>query len=1007
MKRKMLVLAGVFVFAIVGILTLALVGYGIRRFQAAKVPPDAQYEALLRLQQDSERPVELYFENGFPRFVHALVLMPGANAVQRAQNFLNTYQDLYLQSSPDIKLAVRRASEVMGVDSVTFYQTYKGIPVYGGEIVVSLDGERVTSTVGGILTSKVDLDTTPSISNRDAEAIAREELNMPEAPLLGETSLIVFDYSLMEDVQPDPRLAWQVTLGGPTPWEAIVDAHTGEVVLDYSLALASYELDLEDSNNNTAANSNCYWSTTDDDWIGDEDGLLKSYHSDADAVGTWWFSQDVYNFFAQRGLDSYDNDGGEMEVYVHAGVNNASWQPGCDAIEFATGWVGWDVMVHEFTHGVINHSSNLVNAGQSRSLNESYSDSMAMVADPANWLMAENTTGNKGTLRDLSAMTANHMDMYDSGKSVYYNMGIPNTALYLIAEGGTQNGVTINGIGLSKMGSLYFATMRILPSSAKFIDARNLSVLVAAQWSQSNQNGFTPDDLCQVRNAFFAVGLGDPDLDCNGYEENPDIDNDSVLIPEDNCPDQWNPGQEDMDGDGIGNACDPDVDGDGVPEAGGGNWLPDNCPGVYNPKQTDANFNGKGKECDPSEDDDFDDDGVKNEVDNCPHDPNSGQENIDPQLDDEGDACDPDSDGDGLSNDNDNCPFTANPDQADTDGDGAGDACDKCPETEDVIAWTTGNQLLGIDPQPLQPDSDEDGIPDACDDDATLNAIPWGRAVKDLRPDGQSHPVEVRGDPETTLKMPIPPCPPDAKDGYSPEYRGLVQLEGLDTAVFARLINRNGQSVAKPRGINGSRHLRFQPRGGEQYFLLVGFGPGYPPGQVTPLTFAMSCEEVGFPTTPSGRKGDEGTPPVDIPVRTPETGESPAPTITPSPQLRPCILTALVNLFCRPAPGYNPTDSFRAGQSSEVIGQSDFLWQVLGPNFGAACTVPKDDALVKTEGSCEGAPIFTPLPPPTATPTSTPTPEVVRGCTVRQPDGSISCEVPCPAGAAPGEACTP
>jgi bacillopeptidase F len=84
-----------------------------------------------------------------------------------------------------------------------------------------------------------------------------------------------------------------------------------------------------------------------------------------------------------------------------------------------------------------------------------------------------------------------------------------------------------------------------------------------------------------------------------------DADGDAIDGACDNCPDDYNPGQEDLDGDGTGDLCDncpeeynpgqEDVDGDGVGD------LCDNCPDVYNPEQEDSDNDGYGDACDPED----------------------------------------------------------------------------------------------------------------------------------------------------------------------------------------------------------------------------------------------------------------------------------------------------------------------------------------------------------------------------------------------------------------------
>jgi hypothetical protein len=129
----------------------------------------------------------------------------------------------------------------------------------------------------------------------------------------------------------------------------------------------------------------------------------------------------------------------------------------------------------------------------------------------------------------------------------------------------------------------------------------------------------------------------------------PDVPDNDGVGGCDNCPALFNPGQEDSDGDLIGDLCDPctDTDGDGFGNPGFPNFCPtDLCP-----------FN-------PGPNGDLDGDGVGDICDNCPTVANTDQ-NDSPDFDGVGQACD-------------KCPNDPDFTNADGDGDGIGDVCDIC-----------------------------------------------------------------------------------------------------------------------------------------------------------------------------------------------------------------------------------------------------------------------------------------------------------------------------------------
>ncbi len=249
------------------------------------------------------------------------------------------------------------------------------------------------------------------------------------------------------------------------------------------------------------------------------------------------------------------------------------------------------------------------------------------------------------------------------------------------------------------------------------------------QWTQPGPgfpliwlNGETPPNYCED-----ADEDGIPDLIDNcpaeanpGQEDNDgdevgdacddDDDNDGVLDTVDNCPLTANPDQEDTDGDEAGDVCDDDDDNDGVLD------LDDNCRTVANPSQDDADGDEIGDACDGCTDldgDGFGDLGFPADtcgLDNCPSWYNPDQ--VDTDDDGAGDACDDDDDDDGLLDGDDNCPLVANPGQDDNDGDGVGDACDDDDDDDGVLDLDDNCPFVG---NPGQENADGDALGDACD----------------------------------------------------------------------------------------------------------------------------------------------------------------------------------------------------------------------------------------------------------------------------------------------------
>jgi vibriolysin len=428
-------------------------------------------------------------------------------------------------------LVIRSMStDELGARSFHYQQTYNGVPVIGGDLIVHVDVKGAISGVNGPARG----DISPTLGSGGLSQSAAMSTINGDARFAGMTASGVRTVYIQTD---DGKLhkAYEATVEGmrgadPARDKVYVDMDSGQIVADYPQIYFAESRKVYTASNGTSLPGSLKRS----------EGQAATSDTDVnaayDGTGNTWGA--YHNFFNR---DSYDNAGATLISSVHYDQNycNAYWDStemvygdgdpsqGCNPLARAQ-----DVTAHELTHAVTERESGLNYSGESGGMNESMSDSFgnfveAWVAGGSNgtlnvtsntWLVGEDVIAPALRWMCDPAKDGESADYYSSSVGnldVHYSSGLGNLALCLMSQGGThprgKSNIQVTGIGLDKAIRIrYKANTDILTSTSKYANWRTAEVQAAADlgYDQATQDS--------VACAWAAVGVGTAPASCGG-----------------------------------------------------------------------------------------------------------------------------------------------------------------------------------------------------------------------------------------------------------------------------------------------------------------------------------------------------------------------------------------------------------------------------------------------------------------------------------------------------------
>ncbi len=453
-----------------------------------------------------------------------------------------------------------------GIEHLKFQQYHQEIPVFGATYMLHSQNGIIKSS-NGYFRPNIPTATSPSISAQEALQIAIHQMN---AKVFIWEKEVPQPLSLLHQ-KPVPHLVWidpaypkksektllayQVDLYSWKPLDKqryFIDAQNGQVLAQLPLlpahavpataetryygtqdiivdSIAPTEFYLRDLSRGQGIqtfdaqvqvfeNTSSHWD-------------LKNPAQDEVALDAHYCAEKNYDLLLQKfQWNGINNQGGSMNSLVHlndgAKIVNAFWDGSMalfgDGDCYHTPLTTLEIVGHEFTHGVIQHSSQLIYAGEPGAINESLADVFGKLLeyteDPSNfnWSigLSFNVYADDPPFRSMQdPKSLDNPAFYQGefwvdGGGVHSNSGVGNHWFYLLSEGASginenNEAYDITGIGIEKAADIVFLCNRsyLVPDS-DYLDYMTLSTQAAEEIF-----GVGSTEVLSVKEAWKAVGL--------------------------------------------------------------------------------------------------------------------------------------------------------------------------------------------------------------------------------------------------------------------------------------------------------------------------------------------------------------------------------------------------------------------------------------------------------------------------------------------------------------------